>query len=184
MNGARVPAPAAPKAAPAGAKPFTNINRFHVPAAAAPAFEAAWRSREQSMRKHPGFVSLSIEKTNATTYVVKNTWASIPEWEAWSLSNECRRSHMPYVSIIRYGGSVCSSTAAPLLLAARSQPATRPPLSCTAALTDTRSTHYAPAPRPIAAAQLVWQFVPGKGEGFPEDFVPFLEYTEAVNAKY
>jgi len=30
----------------------------------------------------------------------------------------------------------------------------------------------------------VWQYVPRKGEGFPEDFVPFVAYDEPVNAKY
>lgn len=56
-----------------------------------------------------------------------SSWASIPEWEAWSLSAECRRSHLPWG---------------------------------------------------------VWQTVPKKGEGFPEDFVPFVNYDEPVNAKY
>jgi len=32
--------------------------------------------------------------------------------------------------------------------------------------------------------QGVLQFVPKKGEGFPEDFVAFLAYDEPVNAKY
>lgn len=30
----------------------------------------------------------------------------------------------------------------------------------------------------------VYQYVPPKGEGFPEAFVPFRDYEEAVNAKY
>lgn len=30
----------------------------------------------------------------------------------------------------------------------------------------------------------VWQYVPRRGEGFPEDFVPFVDYDEPVNAKY
>jgi hypothetical protein len=30
----------------------------------------------------------------------------------------------------------------------------------------------------------VWQLVPGKGEGFPEDFVPIVNFDEAINAKY
>lgn len=30
----------------------------------------------------------------------------------------------------------------------------------------------------------VWQYVPAKGEGFPEDFVFLLDYDEPVNAKY
>jgi heme-degrading monooxygenase HmoA len=30
----------------------------------------------------------------------------------------------------------------------------------------------------------VMQYVPAKGEGFPEAFVPFVQYDAAVNAKY
>lgn len=30
----------------------------------------------------------------------------------------------------------------------------------------------------------IYQRVPDKGEGFPEDFVPFVDFSEAVNAKY
>lgn len=30
----------------------------------------------------------------------------------------------------------------------------------------------------------VYQYVPAKGEGFPEDYLPFRAYDEAVNAKY
>ncbi len=32
--------------------------------------------------------------------------------------------------------------------------------------------------------QGVYQLVPGKGEGFPEDFVPFQKMDTFVNAKY
>jgi heme-degrading monooxygenase HmoA len=30
----------------------------------------------------------------------------------------------------------------------------------------------------------VFQYVPAKGVGFPEAFVPFRDYDDAVNAKY
>lgn len=59
--------------------------------------------------------------------VLLHSWASIPEWETWSLSPQCRRSHLPLG---------------------------------------------------------IWQFVPKKGEGFPEDFVFIQNYDEPVNAKY
>ena len=32
--------------------------------------------------------------------------------------------------------------------------------------------------------QGVYQYVPAKGEGFPEDFVPFTKMDHIVNAKY
>ena len=55
-------------------------------------------------------------------------WASIPEWEAWSLSRDASRSALPTG---------------------------------------------------------VMQYPPRKGEGFPEDFVPFKDLAaEVPNAKY
>ena len=30
----------------------------------------------------------------------------------------------------------------------------------------------------------IYQYVPRRGEGFPEDFVPFRDYDEPVSAKY
>ena len=32
--------------------------------------------------------------------------------------------------------------------------------------------------------QGVFQFVPDKGAGFPEDFIPFKDFDRPVNAKY
>jgi hypothetical protein len=34
------------------------------------------------------------------------------------------------------------------------------------------------------APQGVLQYVPGRGEGFPEDFVPFVDMNSAPDAKY
>ncbi|KAF6253030.1 hypothetical protein COO60DRAFT_1549617 [Scenedesmus sp. NREL 46B-D3] len=129
-NGATAPAPAPqakpkPAAAPA-AKEFTNTNRFIVPKHVQQAFVAAWRQREADMQGQPGFLGFNVI-SDGETHTVSSSWASIPEWEAWSVSEECRRSHLP---------------------------------------------------------QDIWQFVPKKGEGFPEDFVPFKNYDEPVNAKY
>lgn len=113
-------------AAPAAAQQFTNINRFVVPKEVQPLFLANWREREQDMQQHSGFVDFEL-KQDGDNFVISSSWASIPEWEAWSLSPECRRSHLP---------------------------------------------------------SGIFQWVPGKGEGFPEDFVPFVEYDAPVNAKY
>ena len=35
-----------------------------------------------------------------------------------------------------------------------------------------------------ALVQGVYQYVPAKGEGFPEDFIPFKAMDTLVNAKY
>ncbi|GBF90910.1 hypothetical protein Rsub_03765 [Raphidocelis subcapitata] len=120
---AKKPAPKAP-AAPTG--PFTNTNRFKVKPEAVALFEEAWREREAAMRAFPGFQGFTLSR-DGDNFVAASSWATIPEWEAWSLSEPCRRSHLPLG---------------------------------------------------------VWQYVPAKGEGFPEDFVFFLDYDEPVNAKY
>jgi len=36
----------------------------------------------------------------------------------------------------------------------------------------------------IEYVQGVYQYVPAKGEGFPEDFIPFKKMDNFVNAKY
>jgi heme-degrading monooxygenase HmoA len=58
------------------------------------AFVAAWRQREADMQGQPGFMGFNVI-SDGETYTVSSSWASIPEWEAWSLSEECRRSHLP-----------------------------------------------------------------------------------------
>ena len=68
------------------------------------------------MRGAPGFQGLDIA-TDGEAVVVSSSWASIPDWEAFSLSAAARRSHLP---------------------------------------------------------SGIWQSVPGKGEGFPEDFGEFF----------
>ncbi|KAF8073066.1 hypothetical protein HT031_000727 [Scenedesmus sp. PABB004] len=126
-SAAAAAAPAPPKpAAAAGAKPFTNTNRFVVPKHVQPAFLAEWRRREREMQAFAGFTAFNVI-SDGDSFTVSSSWASIPEWEAWSLSDPCRRSHLPWG---------------------------------------------------------IWQLVPAKGEGFPEDFVPFVGYDTPVNAKY
>ncbi|KIZ01495.1 hypothetical protein MNEG_6470 [Monoraphidium neglectum] len=120
---AKKPAPKGP-AAPAG--PFTNINRFKVEPQSVALFEGVWREREAAMQSFPGFQGFKLTN-DGDQWVAQQTWATIPEWEAWSLSDPARRTHLPLG---------------------------------------------------------VWQHVPAKGEGFPEDFVFLLDYNEPVNAKY
>jgi len=127
----RSPAPTASKPAKKPAPnpsetPFTNTNRFIVPKSCRSAFEAEWRQREKDMEKFAGFVDFRLV-SDGENFIISSSWASIPDWEAWSLSPVCRRSHLPWG---------------------------------------------------------IWQHVPKKGEGFPEDFVPFIGYDEPVNAKY
>ena len=93
---AAAPRPAKPAAAPAS-KQFTNINKFIVPKHLQQAFLSEWQHREQDMQKHAGFVGFNVIN-DGENFTISSSWASIPEWEAWSLSPECRRSHLPWVS--------------------------------------------------------------------------------------
>lgn len=113
-------------AATASQPPFQNVQRFYVPDVVKPHFEAAWKAREAYMETQPGFVSFNVASTDET-YTITSKWASIPEWEAFNLSKEARRHHLPWG---------------------------------------------------------IWQYVPKEGEGFPEDFVPFLDMNVGVTARY
>lgn len=42
-----------------------------------------------------------------STMVVTSSWATIPEWEEWSLSPAARRTHMPMVRWGAREGSYC-----------------------------------------------------------------------------
>jgi len=124
----KAPGEAPPKAKrPAKTKEFDNINRFIVPEDKTEEFEATWREREANMQQLPGFLGFSLDKQQGSEYTVTSKWASIPEWEVYSLSETARRTHLPWG---------------------------------------------------------VYQYVPGKGEGFPEDFIPFKQMDAMVNAKY
>eukprot|EP00877_Chromochloris_zofingiensis_P001073 jgi/Chrzof1/10967/Cz05g18290.t1 len=122
---AAVKAPKKPAVDPK-TQPFTNVQRFIVPKHLQSLFSATWQERESAMKHYPGFQGLSVV-SDGDHVTVSSSWSSIPEWEAFSLGPEARRSHLPWG---------------------------------------------------------VYQYVPKKGEGFPEDFVPFVEYDEPVNAKY
>lgn len=55
------------------------------------------------MQSASGFVELKMSTGIITSpgnkeVTVSSEWESIPEWEAYSCSNESRRSHLPSVS--------------------------------------------------------------------------------------
>lgn len=112
--------------APSASIGFKNCQKFFVPKEAEAPFQRAWKERAAHMENMEGFVSFNITQAGEN-YTVVSAWESIPAWEAFSLSAEARRQHLP---------------------------------------------------------SGIWQFVPKKGEGFPEDFVPFYELSEQVQAKY
>lgn len=126
-NGVKAAAAAKKAAVPSANRPFTNTQRFQVPQECARLFEEEWQRRAADMKNYDGFQGFSINREGAGTYVISSSWSSIPQWEAYNLGPEIRRSHLPYG---------------------------------------------------------IYQYVPAKGEGFPEDFVPFVDFIKAVDAKY
>lgn len=60
-------------------------------------FEGVWREREAAMQSFPGFQGFKLTN-DGDQWVAQQTWATIPEWEAWSLSDPARRTHLPLVS--------------------------------------------------------------------------------------
>eukprot|EP00891_Asterochloris_glomerata_P001589 jgi/Astpho2/1589/Aster-x1017 len=125
------------KAAAKKPKAFANNNRFLVPEDKLESFQATWADRAAEMKQFPGFQGFDISQQSDGTWLTVSRWETIPQWEAYSLSPEARRSHLPWVSQQMYG-----------------------------------------------EAGGVYQFVPDKGAGFPEDFVPFKDLNRPVNAKY
>lgn len=85
-------------AASISSKPeFENKQRFYVPDDVKDQFEAAWKARESYMETQPGFLGFSMTASD-DTYTITSKWASVPEWEAFNLSKEARRHHLPWVS--------------------------------------------------------------------------------------
>lgn len=84
-------------AAQTSSKPaFENNQRFYVPDDVKEQFEAAWQARHAYMETQPGFIGFNMAEVG-DSYTVTSKWASIPEWEAFNLSKEARRHHLPWV---------------------------------------------------------------------------------------
>jgi hypothetical protein len=135
-------------------------DRFKVRPEAVALFEAEWRKREEAMRDFAGFQGFSLTR-DGDNFVASSTWATIPEWEAWSLSPVCRRSHLPLVG---GGGAARAGAGAqgPAGAAAGAGGAKAGARTCRwvakQAPADARSSATPAIP------QGVWQYVPAKGE--------------------
>jgi len=159
---------------------FANKQIFVVPAGVQPAFETAWAERQGLMQAAAGFERFDMQ-TNGEEYTVVSEWTSIPEWEVFNLSKPYRRSHMPTVRVkgweLRLGGGKTDSRVWGWTwwgTEGTGQTRTHPKLTPDpSTLNSSSATH-----------QGIWQKVPKPGEGFPEDFVPFLEMNTFVQAKY
>lgn len=76
---------------------FIAMNRFQVRRDAEQAFEAIWRTRESYLSEMPGFVEFNLLKgpvaDDHTLYATHTTWIDMAAFEAWTTSDQFRRSH-------------------------------------------------------------------------------------------
>lgn len=90
---------------------FIAMNRFQVVKGSEDAFERMWQSRESYLDEMKGFVEFHLlrgpEADDHTLYSSHTVWASKSDFEAWTTSDQFRKSHA------RAGNS---SSAAPLYL--------------------------------------------------------------------
>ena len=87
---------------------FTNKQRFVVPGDAKDAFTQAWQARAAHMESCAGFQGFDMEQQDSNEYAVQSQWASIPDWEAFNLSEAARRQHLPSVRSMLCA-KICSS---------------------------------------------------------------------------
>ena len=90
---------------------FIAMNRFQVKIGSEAAFETVWRSRESYLGNMAGFVEFHLLKgpvaEDHTLYSSHTVWESKAAFEAWTTSEQFRKSHA------RAGNS---GSAAPLYL--------------------------------------------------------------------
>lgn len=76
---------------------FIAMNRFQVRIGAETAFEAIWRTRESYLNEMLGFVEFHLLKgatsDDHTLYSTHTTWTDKAAFEAWTTSDQFRRSH-------------------------------------------------------------------------------------------
>lgn len=76
---------------------FIAMNRFQVRIGAETAFETIWRTRESYLGEMPGFVEFHLLKgptaVDHTLYSTHTTWTDKAAFEAWTASDQFRRSH-------------------------------------------------------------------------------------------
>jgi heme-degrading monooxygenase HmoA len=80
-----------------GEKMFIAMNRFQVKRGAEQTFEEIWATRESYLSEMDGFVEFHLLKgpvaDDHTLYATHTMWASKAAFEAWTTSDQFRRSH-------------------------------------------------------------------------------------------
>jgi heme-degrading monooxygenase HmoA len=76
---------------------FIAMNRFQIRTGCEPAFEQIWATRESYLSATPGFVEFHLLKgpqaDDHTLYATHTTWVDKAAFEAWTRSEQFRRSH-------------------------------------------------------------------------------------------
>lgn len=76
---------------------FIAMNRFQVLKDAAEEFEAVWRNRDSQLHEMPGFLEFHMlrgpERDDHVLYSSHTVWATKADFEAWTTSEQFRRSH-------------------------------------------------------------------------------------------
>jgi len=76
---------------------FIAMNRFQVKRGQEQAFETIWSTRESYLGEMPGFIEFHLLKgpvsDDHTLYSTHTTWADKSAFEAWTTSEQFRRSH-------------------------------------------------------------------------------------------
>jgi heme-degrading monooxygenase HmoA len=76
---------------------FIAMNRFKVAPDAVGEFETMWRERDSHLREMDGFVEFHMlrgpERADHVLYASHTVWTSKAAFEAWTRSEQFRRSH-------------------------------------------------------------------------------------------
>jgi len=76
---------------------YIAMNRFQVRIGAEPTFEAIWRTRESYLNEMAGFIEFRLLKgptlDDHTLYATHTSWSDQASFEAWTSSEQFRRSH-------------------------------------------------------------------------------------------
>lgn len=76
---------------------FLAMNRFKVLKEATEAFERRWLDRDSHLREREGFIAFHMlrgpERDDHVLYASHTMWATKAHFEAWTRSEQFRRSH-------------------------------------------------------------------------------------------
>ncbi len=131
----------------------------------------AWAHREALLSETPGFLAVNIEHESL-----------VPPSATSSSSSNGNGAH----------GGANGAAATGMLSAGRPHAPSqqeRGVVVCSvttlwASIPEWEAWSRSPQSRKVQLPEGVYQFVPARGEGFPEDFVPLKDFEAAVDAKY